>query len=76
MIAPHDMKQVEVEAIQEHSPAGIRRYKMGETYKISESAARLLIAAKFVKLRTSESQSETAKESKRHYNRRDLRAED
>ena len=70
------MAQIEVRAIKAHSPDGVHRYKVGDRYHVSESAARILVATKFVKIHQAEPESEAVKESKRHYNRRDLRAED
>jgi len=62
------MAQIEVKTIKAHSPDGVHRYKVGERYHVSESSARILVATKFVKIHQAE--------SKRHYNRRDLRAEE
>lgn len=63
------MKTIHVVALVSHSPDGIRRYKRGDVYPISEASARRLVAAKMVRL-------EEPDEPKRRYKRRDLRAED
>ncbi len=70
------MPIVEVVTIKGHSPDGIKRYKVGDRYRITEKSAKLLILAKFVQLAIDQPEEmRTPKETTR-YNRRDMRAKD
>lgn len=71
------MAQIEVVTLKPHSPDGVKRYKIGAKYHVSEAAARILVATKLVRIHTPEAPAETTEvETKRKYNRRDMRAED
>lgn len=59
-------------AIKAHTPDGVNHYKVGDRFEMSASSARLLIASKFAKPADPEPGSP---EDKKHYKRRDLRAE-
>lgn len=73
---------VTVIALKPHSPDGNTRYKTGDRYRISDSAAKVLCAMHYVRIEdtteTPRSSPPTKTETKerKKYERRDMRAED
>lgn len=65
------MKKIKVIALRDHSPNGSDKYKKGQTYEISESAAKILVATHCVKYAT----VETEPKKKNEYRTRRMTAE-